>query len=166
MCQIDLLNDQIQIRVITNERERERDGEKKKKGTRGRATSPSLRVARIPRRSVRSAFGRKKDSDERVCLVPLCNLKRKNVLLFSPFSLSLYLGYQKRISFYASRTLGMMRTLVARGRRRRRRRRRQRSDDDDDDDDALRRRRRLGRPRRGIEKKWPPTTPSRSSGRK
>ena len=44
MCQIDLLNDQIQIRVITNERERERDGEKKKEG------NPRTRDESVPAR--------------------------------------------------------------------------------------------------------------------
>ncbi len=142
MCQIDLLNDQIQIRVITNERERETERKKRREPADARRVRPRASLGSLDGRFGRRS-GERKTRTKGFCLVPLCNLKRKNVLLFSPFSLSLYLGYQKRISFYASRR-GMMRTLVARGRRRRRRRRRQRSDDEDDDDDALRRRRRLG----------------------
>ena len=43
MCQIDLLNDQIQIRVITNERERERRREKKEGNPRTRDESVPAR---------------------------------------------------------------------------------------------------------------------------
>ena len=50
MCQIDLLNDQIQIRVITNEREREM--ERKKEG------NPRTRDESVPaRRSDPSTVG-------------------------------------------------------------------------------------------------------------
>ena len=162
MCQIDLLNDQIQIRVITNERERETERKKRREPADARRVRPRASLG-----SLDGLFGRRsgerKTRTKGFVSYRYVIEKKKCIAFFPFFSLSVFRVSKANFPLRFS-NVGMMRTLVARGRRRRRRRRRQRSDDDDDD--ALRRRRRLGRPRRDIEKKWPPTTPSRSSGRK
>ena len=83
-CQIDLLNDQIQIRVVTNEREREREI-KKEEGNASRI--PLVTVGSVGVREKE----RKKDSDEKACdsYRYTCNWKEEKCS-FSPFFLFLF----------------------------------------------------------------------------
>ena len=61
MCQIDLLNDQIQIRVITNERERERERRREKKEGNPRTRDESVPARRSDPSTVGSVGVREKE---------------------------------------------------------------------------------------------------------